>query len=95
MSFQLDVKLPTHPLSVTRKEDDYCSLIFQSDVCLFLFSKNLGKYSLEEYEYSEEIVKRNHKIHFTPFIRRYTAIKEFINTIKAPNRIFIKANLSS
>lgn len=54
-------------MSVTRKEDDYCSLIFQSDVCLFLFSKNLGKYSLEEYEYSKEIVKRNHNLKIIVF----------------------------
>lgn len=39
-------------MSVTRKEDDYCELIRRSEVCIFLFDKKLGAYSLEEYEFA-------------------------------------------
>lgn len=42
-------------MSVTRKEDDYCGLIRDSDICLFLFDKKLGAYSLEEYEFARRL----------------------------------------
>lgn len=44
-------------MSATRKEDDYCELIRRSNICLFLFDKKLGAYSLEEYNFVKSLKK--------------------------------------
>ena len=33
-------------MSVTRKEDDYCNYISDSDVCLFILGNSVGKYTI-------------------------------------------------
>lgn len=44
-------------MSVTRKQDDFCKFIEESDVCIFIFGKKIGDYTVEEYEYARGLIE--------------------------------------
>lgn len=44
-------------MCVTRKEDDFCHYIDDSNICLFLLGKKVGNYTVEEYDYAQNLVK--------------------------------------
>lgn len=56
-------------MSVTRKEDDYCNYISDSDVCLFILGNSVGKYTIEEYDFAQELVKNGKPIRIIAFCK--------------------------
>lgn len=56
-------------MSVTRKEDDFCNYIAQSDVCLFILGDNIGKYTVEEYEYAKKLVANGKNLQIIAFCK--------------------------
>lgn len=69
-------------MSVVRKEDDYCRLIAESAVCLFLFEKNVGAYSLEEYEYAKRLISEGADMRVLMFFRG-DALRDFMLSAEA------------
>ncbi len=56
-------------MSVTRKEDDYCDAIKESDVCLFLLGKKVGAYTIEEYDCAQNLVKEGKPLKIIALIK--------------------------
>lgn len=56
-------------MCATRKEDDFCKYIEDSDVCLFLLGKKVGKYTVEEYEYAQSLVEKGKKLKIIAFCK--------------------------
>lgn len=44
-------------MSVTRKQDDFCKFIEESDACIFILGKKIGGYTVEEYEYARGLIE--------------------------------------
>lgn len=56
-------------MSVTRKEDDYCDFISESDVCLFVLGKKIGNYTVEEYDYARKLVSEGKPLRILAFCK--------------------------
>ena len=56
-------------MSVTRKEDDYCNYIAESDVCLFILGKKVGQYTVEEYDYAQKMIREGKSIKILAFCK--------------------------
>lgn len=56
-------------MSVTRKEDDFCNYIAQSNICLFILGSNIGKYTQEEYEYAKKLKTNGKQVQIVAFCK--------------------------
>lgn len=56
-------------MNAKRKEDDFCSDIAQSDVCLFILGKKVGVYTQEEYYYAQNLIKNGKNLRILAFCK--------------------------
>lgn len=57
----------------TRKEDDFCGQIAESDVCLFIIGKKVGGYTVEEYDCARRLVGEGKNLRIIAFYKDDTS----------------------
>lgn len=71
-------------MSVTRKQDEFCNYIAESDVCLFLLGKTVGRYTVEEYNCAQELIRGGKNLKIVAFCKGEKT-DPFYNRIKEDN----------